>query len=184
MKAKINRVTIRLVQQNILSLDVDGLVNATDTELTLEPALSALAGAEVVREVESLAWAEVGSAVVTGGGASQFDKIIHAVGPRWGEGAERGKLLNVTLASLQLAEGNKLKSVTMPAISTGAMGYPLEACAKIMLTQIIDYTFEDIKHLRHVIVCLDNDMAYAVFKHEFQQQLQELQGDDDAKVQV
>jgi O-acetyl-ADP-ribose deacetylase len=174
MKAKVNRVSIQLVQDDLLSLPVSAVVNATDTALSLPPRLATKAGIAVQREIAEIGYCEVGSAVMTSAGGLGVEKIIHAVGPRWGEGAERGKLLNVTFECLRLAESHNLKAIAMPAISTGALGYPLENCATTMLTQIIDYTFEDLKHLRTVMICLDNPLAYEAFKKEFQAQLLEL----------
>ncbi len=121
---------------------------------------------------------------MTGPGNLAVDKIIHAVGPRWGEGSERGKLANVTLECLRLAENNRLKSIALPPISTGALGYPLENCAKTMLTQIVDFTFENLKHLRQVTICMDTVHAFAAFQQEFQQQLQELKETGEGKVKV
>lgn len=184
MKAKINKVTIQIVQAEILSLSVNGVVTATDTNLSLSPALASKAGIDVQREVREIGWVDIGSAAITSAGNLPFEKIIHAVGPRWGEGSERAKLANATLQSLRLAETNQLKSIAIPAISTGALGYPLENCAKTMLTQIVDFTFEDLKYLRTVIVCLDTPLAFDVFKAEFDRQLQELKESGDGKVKV
>jgi O-acetyl-ADP-ribose deacetylase (regulator of RNase III) len=184
MKAKVNKVTIRLMQGDLMSMQVSGIVNSTDTSLTMPAAMADKAGVAVQRRLAEIGWCPVGSAVITDGGGTGFEKLIHAVGPRWGEGSERGKLIQVTLECLNLAEENKLRSLAIPAISTGAMGYPLENCAKTMLTQIIDYTFEDIKHLRAVVLCLDNDLALKAFQDEFSEQLQELKSAGEGKVQV
>ena len=184
MKAQVNKVTIQIVHDDILSLPVAAIVQPTDTNLSVNPTLVAKAGLAVQRECIQIGWCEVGNAVVTGAGNLAVDKIIHAVGPRWGEGSERGKLANVTLECLRLAERNHLKSIVLPPISTGGLGYPLENCAKTMLTQIIDYTFEDLKHLRQVIVCVDTSRALEVFQQEFQQQLQELKEAGEGKVKV
>ena len=182
MKAKINKVTIRLTQESILSVTTDGIVNATDPNLSLPPELSARAGIEVVQECIAIGWCDVGSAKTTSAGNLSADKIIHAVGPRWGEGSERGKLANVTWECLHLAESNDLKSIALPAISAGALGYPLENCATTMLSQIIDFTFEDLKHLRTVILCLPDETAFDAFKHEFDQQLENLRQSGTATV--
>ncbi len=184
MKAKVNKLTIQIVQADILSLPVNGIVTATDPNLTLSPELAPRVGADVQRERREIGWVDIGSAAITSAGNLPFEKIIHAVGPRWGEGSERGKLANVTLHALQLAENNQLKSIAIPAISTGALGYPLENCAKTMLTQIVDFTFEDLKHLRTIIVCVDTPLAFEIFKAEFDRQLQELKESGDGKVKV
>jgi O-acetyl-ADP-ribose deacetylase (regulator of RNase III) len=184
MKAKVNKVTIQIMQADILTLSAAALVNTTDPNLSMPPVLASRAGADVLRECRDIGWCNVGDAVVTGGGKSGYEKIIHAVGPRWGEGAERGKLANATLRCLQLAEDEQLKSIAIPAISAGSLGYPLENCAKVMLAQIIDFTFEDLKSLRTVILCVETPVALQIFENEFQRQLLELKESGDAKVKV
>lgn len=174
MKVKINKVTIQTQIADIWSLSVAAVVNATDTDLTLRPELVARAGADVVREISLIGYCAVGSAVITSGGALPFRKIIHAVGPRWGEGAERGKLASATYESLQLAEQHGLKSIALPAISTGTLGYPLENCATTMLTTIVDYTFEELKALKTIVLALDDQHSLEVFDRELSRQIQSL----------
>lgn len=185
MKAKINRVTIQIVEGDLLTLKVAAIVNATTTDLALSPALIAKAGIELQRETLRIGNVDVASAVITmAGNLSGVERIIHAVGPRWGEGSERGKLANAVFECLRLAETNKLRSIALPAISIGANGYPVENCAKTMLTQIIDYTFEDLKHLRAVVLCLSDSAAAAIFRREFETQLADLKEEGDIPVQV
>ena len=182
MKAKINKVTVRLTRETVLTVDAAGVVNATDPNLSLPPEFVAKAGIEVVRECTIIGWCDVGTATVTTAGGLAAEKIIHAVGPRWGEGSERGKLASATWECLHLAEENSLKSIALPAISTGAMGYPLENCATTMITQIVDFTFEDLKHLRTIILCLPDELAFDAFKREFKQQLEQLRQSGAATV--
>ena len=182
MKAKINKVTVRLTRESVLAVETAGIVNATDPNLSLPPELVAKAGVEVVRETTVIGWCDVGSAVMTTAGNLAAEKIIHTVGPRWGEGSERGKLANAIHECLRLAEDNRLKSIAMPAISTGAMGYPLENCATTTISQIVDFTFEDLKHLRTIILCLSDKLTYEAFEREFGQQIEELRQSGAAAV--
>ncbi len=184
MKAQVNKVTIHLVQRDIWSLEVDAVVNQTDTILTLPAALLARTGSAVAEECRRIGRCDIGSAVMTSAGKLPLQKLIHTVGPRWGEGSERGKLANATWECLRLAEEHRLKSLAMPAISTGALGYPVENCAKTMLSQIIDFTFEDLKSLRAVFICLDNDVALEAFEHEFEEQLRQLRQTGEGKVRA
>lgn len=184
MKAKVNKVTIQIVRDDILALSVNGIVTSTDPNLSLSPDLSVKAGIDVQRECREIGWCDVGSAVITDAGNLLVEKLIHAVGPRWGEGSERAKLANVTLHCLRLAEENQLKSIALPPISTGALGYPLEHCAKIMLTQIIDFTFEDLKYLRTVILCVVDIVAFEAFQREFERQLGDLKESGEGKVKI
>jgi O-acetyl-ADP-ribose deacetylase len=184
MKAKVNKVTIQIVQDDILTISVAGLVNSTDPNLYIPPNLAAKAGPALQQACSAIGWCEVGSAVMTDAGEMPVEKIIHAVGPRWGEGSERGKLANVTLQCLRLAEEAHLKSIAIPAISTGVLGYPVENCAKTMITQIIDFTFDAPRFLRTVIVCLDNPQAYQIFRAEFIEQLEALKEAGEGEVTV
>lgn len=184
MKAKVNKVTIEIVQDDMLSLAVGCIVNSTDTNLNVSPSLSARAGPTVEQSCADIGWCDVGSAVMTTAGNLPAQKIIHAVGPRWGEGSERGKLANVTLQCLRLAEQNRLKSIAIPAISTGTLGYPIENCAKTMLAQIIDFTFDNPRYLKTVVVCLDTSEAYIIFKQEFAEQIDGLKSTGDGEVTV
>jgi O-acetyl-ADP-ribose deacetylase len=184
MKAHVNKVTIELIQRDLLTLEVDTIVNQTDVTLTVPAALADRGGSTIAEECRRIGRCDVGSAVVTGAGKFNAQKIIHAVGPRWGEGSERGKLASVTWECMRLAEQFHLKSIAMPALSVGALGYPVENCAKTMLTQIIDFTFENLKSLRTVIVCLDNPLALEAFEREFNSQLEELRENGEGRVRV
>jgi O-acetyl-ADP-ribose deacetylase len=174
MKVKINKVTIQTCVANLWTLPVAVAVHTTDTDLNLSRELVNLAGADLLRDVSAIGYCAVGSAVITSAGTLPLKNIIHVVGPRWGEGAERGKLASATFECLNLAETNSLKSIALPAISTGAMGYPLENCATTMLTTIVDYTFEDLKALRTIILALDDEHSLEVFDRELNSQIQSL----------
>jgi O-acetyl-ADP-ribose deacetylase len=184
MKAHVNKVAIGLIQQDIWSLEVDAVTYQTDTLLTLPASLLNKVGSEVADECRRIGRCDVGSAVITNAGKLSIQKIIHVVGPRWGEGSERGKLASATWECLRLAEENQLNSLVLPALSTGALGYPVENCAKTMLSQIIDFTFEDLKSLRTVFVCLDNEVALEAFQIEFEEQLRQLRQTGEGKVHV
>ncbi|NJL56631.1 O-acetyl-ADP-ribose deacetylase [bacterium] len=185
MQAKVNKITIQLVQADLFALQVDSIVHTTDPNLTINPLLVAKAGPTIEQQTVAIGWCDVGSAIVTDAGQlNGVQKIIHAVAPRWGEGSERGKLANVTWASLSLAEKHELKAIALPAISVGANGYPLENCAVTMLSKIIDFTFESLKHLRTIIICLADDAQYTAFSHEFQRQIESLKDTGEGKVYV
>ncbi len=176
MKTVLNDVTLELVQGDITDLETDAIVNAANSELLLGAgvagAIRRKGGPSIQQECYSIGTCEVGDAVITGGGNLKARHVIHAVGPRMGEGSEAGKLANATRASLALAEQNGLRSLAFPAISTGIFGYPLEGCAEVMLRVIFDYTFEDLQHLEHIVVCLYDSHAFEVFAAEFRRKLQ------------
>jgi len=178
MKAVLNEVTVELIQGDITELDTDAIVNAANSQLILGAgvagAIHRKGGPSIQQECLRIGHCDVGDAAITGGGNLRAHYVIHAVGPRMGEGSEAGKLANAVRASLRLAEEHGLRSIGFPAISTGTFGYPLESCADVMLRVIIDYTFEDLEALRWVIICLYDERAFRIFESEFHKKLHEI----------
>ncbi len=107
----------------------------------------------------------MGSAVMTGAGNLKAKQVIHAVGPRMGDGDEDKKLAAAVRAALALADRRGMKSIALPAISTGNFGFPLERAARIMLTEIHRFLQGGTK-LDRVVLCLHGDEAFATFKRE------------------
>lgn len=178
MKTEVRGVTIEIVQGDITDLDADAVVNPANSHLILgggvAGAIRRKGGPSIQEECLRIGFCEVGSAIITGAGALRARYVIHAVGPRMGEGSEPGKLANAVRSSLDLAEAHGLTSIAFPAISTGIFGYPLESCAEVMLRVLLDRPFEEPQHLRRLVVCLYDDRAFRIFADEFRRQLADL----------
>jgi O-acetyl-ADP-ribose deacetylase len=71
-----------------------------------------------------------GSAVVTTAGRLPFKGVIHAVGPRLGEGGEQAKLEAALDAAFACARERGWDSVSFPAVSSGIFAVPLDVCAR------------------------------------------------------
>jgi O-acetyl-ADP-ribose deacetylase (regulator of RNase III) len=166
MKLQINQSEIELVQGDITESDTDAIVNAADSQLILgggvAGAIRTRGGPSIQEECNAIGYCPVGWAVLTGGGNLKTRHVIHAVGPRQGEGDEEAKLKNATLNSLKVAEENNLKSITFPAISTGIFGFPLDACARIMLTTTKEYLSGSTK-IERVVFALFDDKSLNAF---------------------
>lgn len=67
---------------------------------------------------------------MTGAGKLPFRGVIHAVGPRQGEGQEETKLLNALQAAFRLAKERGWESVAFPAVSSGIFSVPAPVCAR------------------------------------------------------
>ena len=74
-----------------------------------------------------------GSAVATGAGRLRFKGVIHAVGPRYGEGDEEAKLVRALTAAWACAREHGWDSVSFPAVSAGIFAVPLDICARAYL---------------------------------------------------
>ena len=99
--------------------------------------------------------------------------VIHAVGPRYGEGDEDEKLKNATLNSLKLAEKHNLKSIAFPAISTGIFGFPKDRCAEIMLSTAVSYVKGGTK-MEEIIFCLYDSETFKIFKEKLSKIVKEV----------
>ncbi|MDH5763671.1 MAG: macro domain-containing protein [Nitrospinota bacterium] len=166
MKLKVNNSEIELVQGDITESDTDAIVNAANSQLILGAgvagAIRTRGGPSIQEECNAIGHCPVGGAVITGGGNLKARHVIHAVGPRQGEGDEEAKLKNATLNSLKVAEENQLESITFPAISTGIYGFPLDACARIMLTTTREY-LSGSTQIQRVVFALFDEKSLEVF---------------------
>ncbi|MCX8193178.1 MAG: macro domain-containing protein [Nitrososphaeria archaeon] len=165
---KIGETVIELVKGDITDLEVDVIVNAANSSLKMgggvAGAILRKGGRIIQEECDKIGYCPVGEAVITSAGRLKAKYIIHAVGPRMGEGDEDDKLRRATLNSLKLAEKYSVESIAFPAISTGVFGYPKDKCAKIMLSTTIEYLLKENKKLKKVIFCLYDDETYNIFR--------------------
>jgi O-acetyl-ADP-ribose deacetylase (regulator of RNase III) len=92
---------------------------------------------QIVSEIGSLA---PGRAVITTGGRLTAKHVIHTVGPvyRGGEHGEAEQLASCHRQSIRLADQHALKSLSFPAISTGAFGYPASEAAPIAVASTVE----------------------------------------------
>jgi len=67
---------------------------------------------------------------VTTAGNLPFKGVIHAVGPRFGEGDEERKLYLALTSSWRRAIERGWTSVAFPAVSAGIFAVPHEICAR------------------------------------------------------
>ena len=82
-----------------------------------------------------------GDVFVSTAGSLRFKKIIHAVGPRWQGGSrnEEGDLRLVIKNIVERAHKMEMRSVAMPAISMGDLGFPMKQGAEVIISELRDY---------------------------------------------
>ena len=174
MRVQIGNSTVELAEGDITEMDADAVVNAANAQLILgggvAGAIRKKGGPQIQQECNKIGGAFVGGAVITTGGNLRARHVIHAVGPRMGEGGEDEKLSNATLNSLKLADEHNLKSIAFPAVSAGIFGFPITRCAEIMLSTTIDY-LKGQTRLKKVIFCLFGRDAYEVFENRLAKEM-------------
>lgn len=165
----LDRTQLELVQGDLTDMEVDAVVNAANEHLQLGEgvagAIRRKGGASIQEECNRIGSTPVGTAVMTGAGHLKARQVIHAVGPRMGEGDEDRKLASAVRSALALSDRRGLKSIALPALSTGIFGFPMERAARIMLTEIHRYLQGGTK-LERVLVVLWGDDAFEIWKRE------------------
>ena len=127
-----------MVRGNLLDEPVDAIVNAANGHLAhgggVAAIISRAAGPALQLESEVLVQQHgvfpTGSAVVTTAGRLPFKGVIHAVGPRLGEGDEEAKLFKALSSAFARAKERNWASVSFPAVSSGIFAVPLDVCAR------------------------------------------------------
>lgn len=169
LSIKLNETQLDLFEADITEVAVDAIVNPANEDLKLGAGVAGAirdkGGDSIQKECDRIGGASVGTAVITGAGKLGVKHVIHAVGPRMGEGDEDRKLSSAVRSSLALADRHGLRSIAIPAISTGVFGFPMDRCARITLTEVHRYLQGGTK-LRRVGVCLYDDEAFDTFRRE------------------
>jgi O-acetyl-ADP-ribose deacetylase (regulator of RNase III) len=158
---------LKLINGDITQVSADAIVNAANNELWMGSgvagAIKRVGGKEI--ETEALENAPIGhgEAIATTAGKLKAKYVIHAAGMRADGYISPESLHDSILNSLLLAEKLQLKSIAFPAIGTGVAGFPLDECAKIMITVCKDF---DYKSLKTVLIVLYSDEAFDIFIDE------------------
>jgi O-acetyl-ADP-ribose deacetylase (regulator of RNase III) len=163
---------LRLVQGDITERDVDAIVNAANSHLQhgggVAGAIVRKGGQMIQEESNKIGYTPVGTAVITSAGMLPARFVIHAVGPRMGEGDEDNKLKNAVSNGLKLASGKGLKSISLPAISSGIFGFPKDRCAEILVREALNYIKENPESsLQLIEFCVYDDLTKGYFQKEF-----------------
>ena len=170
---KIGSGAIRLVQGDITYRDVDAIVNAANEHLQhgggVAGAIVRRGGQIIQDESDRIGFTPVGTAVITGAGNLPSHFVIHAVGPRMGEGDEDNKLKNAIRNSLVLASQKGIQSIAMPAISSGIFGFPKDRCAAILVKESADFLKKNRESGPNLIeFCIYDDLTLGYFRKEFE----------------
>ena len=173
IEKKIGKTTLSLVSADLTERDVDAIVNAANSRLQhgggVAGAIVRKGGQVIQDESDRIGHVPVGGAAVTTGGALKARYVIHAVGPRMGEGDEDDKLRKAIISVLSLASEERLKSISIPAISAGIFGFPKDRCARILVGEAAAFLKKNpATALELVEFCIFDQEAFGYFKGELE----------------
>lgn len=163
---------IKLIEGDITEEKVDAVINAANSYLKhgggLAGAIVRKGGVVIQKESNRIGFVPVGQVALTSAGNLPAKFIIHAVGPRWGEGDEDNKLIHAVKNSLELAERKYFKVISIPAISTGIFGFPKDRGARIIIETIRKHLHSHPERsLKEIRICLLDKDTLEIFRKEF-----------------
>ncbi|MBS3825396.1 macro domain-containing protein [Candidatus Bipolaricaulota bacterium] len=135
---------MEIIQGDITKQKTEAIVNAANKKLApgggVAGAIHRAAGPELWKECKDLGGCETGEAKISRGHDLLATYVIHTVGPVYSNSPEDPELLEASYRnSLELAKENGIESVSFPALSTGAFGYPEDEAGEIALHTIIEF---------------------------------------------
>ncbi len=139
-------MTVRLVLGDITAFEADAIVNAANGSLLggggVDGAIHRAGGPAILGACRELRRTTLrnglpaGAAVATTAGRLPARWVIHTVGPvYYGEPHEPELLASAHRSSIAVARDLGARSMSFPAISTGAYGYPVQLAAPIALAE-------------------------------------------------
>lgn len=157
LEVPIDGKKIKIVHGDITEEHVDAIVNAANSYLKhgggVAGAIVRKGGRIIQEESDKIGYVPVGKAAITTAGKLPAKYVIHAVGPRWGEGDEDNKLRSAVRSALELATEKGLKSISLPAISSGIFGFPKDRATKIIFETVVDFLKNVPTTLEEVRLC-------------------------------
>jgi O-acetyl-ADP-ribose deacetylase (regulator of RNase III) len=135
--------TIAIVEGDITMIPADAIVNAANGRLAggggVDGAIHRAGGPDIMADLTERYGpigerrCPTGSAVLTVAGRLPARWVIHAVGPIWqgGRAGEAALLASAYRAAIGLADEAAAATVTLPAISCGIYGYPLDEASRV-----------------------------------------------------
>ena len=168
---RIGDKVILIKQGDITAETTDAIVNPANSQLLHGGGAAraiAVKGGPVIEEqsrrlIDRIGEVPTGKAVMTDAGRLPCKFVIHTVGPVWGEGDEPEKLRRAVWNVLTLAELYNLRSVSMPAISSGVFGFPKPLCAEILLATAAEFLKQPAVSLNEVVMCNHDRQTTEIF---------------------
>lgn len=165
--------------------DIDAIVNAANTELWLGSgvagAIARRGGPNIEREAVAQGPIQLGQAVATTAGNLPNKFVIHAaamgyreedraVPKRAGSLSSEAIIRDATMNSVAIADESGCMSIAFPALAAGVGGFPVDECARAMMTAAKDYAAGHPQtNMELVIFVLFSTSDFQVFERELEQ---------------
>jgi len=161
---------IYFTKGDITEFEVDAIVNAANNELVLGSgvagAIRTKGGPRIEEECERIGSIRLGEAAVTTAGNLKAYYVIHAASMQPGGRTTAESLRNATRNSLLRAEEKGFKTMAFPAIGTGVAGFPVDECANIMISEVLEH-LKSRSSLEKIYFVLYDEAALKTFEETY-----------------
>lgn len=155
---------------DITELEVDAIVNAANNDLMLggglAGAIRSKGGPRIQEECDRIGSIRLGEAAVTTAGSLKAYYVIHAASMQLGGKTTAENLRSSTRNSLLRAEEKGFKTIAFPAIGTGIAGFPMEECAKVMISELLEH-LKSRSSLEKIYFVLFDEAALKTFEETY-----------------
>jgi len=166
---------LRLEVADLFLAPVDVIVNPANSGLSHGGGVAGQfieRGGEVIQQesdqfIKEHGELETGMVALTSAGSLPYKAVLHAVGPRMGEGEEQEKVRLAVSHSLKLCGMHGWESIAFPAISSGIFQVPIDVVAKGFFHAISSYWDARLDEApSKIIICLTKN-NFQPFKDAF-----------------
>lgn len=170
MNTTVGETSLEIVVGDIAELDVEAIANAANDHLWMGSgvagAIKRAGGEAIEREAVAQGPLEKGDAVATTGGRLKARWVVHAAVMGQDLQTDANLIALATTRALEVADQLRVRSLALPAFGTGVGGFPIYACANIMVGQTRRFLEAHPRTaLRRVVFCAFDDVAATAFKN-------------------
>jgi O-acetyl-ADP-ribose deacetylase len=133
-------VILEITDGDIAAETTEAVVNAANNHFWMGAgvagALKARGGTAIESEAMAQGPVEPGACVLTSGGRLKARHVIHAAVMGQDLQTSAAIIGRATRNALRMADAHGVTSMSLPAFGTGVGGFPIDACARIMIDAI------------------------------------------------
>ena len=166
---KTGKTRLEVLTGDITKADTEAVVNPANNMLWTGGGISAAirkAGGESIEsEALSKAPAEIGSAVVTGGGALEARWVLHAV--IFGQDLSTNEefIRRAVRACYEKAGEIHCKSIAMPLLDSGAFDVEVHLAAHIIVDETVDYFIKENSSIERIVFVEHDEKTKDIFSN-------------------
>jgi O-acetyl-ADP-ribose deacetylase (regulator of RNase III) len=157
-------VKLEVREGDISAVEADAIANAANDRLWMGAgvagALKRAGGDEIEQEAIAIGGIPLGTAVATTAGRLRARWVVHGAVMGQDLRTDADLVQRTTRSCLELADELGCRSLALPAFGTGVGGFPLAACARIMVEEARIFPAES---LELVVFAVYGSEAYEAF---------------------